>query len=75
MLGTAVTVTDTLLTAGDVHVTADTGAITVGGTPAKGDLLFLRVHRKAADAGDTIAADAKLIGITIKYGIGQYDDQ
>ena len=74
-LGTAVTVTDTLLAAGDVHVTADTGAITVGGTPAKGDLLFLRVHRKAADVGDTIAADAKLIGITVKYGVGQYDDQ
>lgn len=74
-LGTAVTVTDTLLATGDVHVTANTSAITVGGTPAKGDLLFLRVYRDADAGGDTLAADAKLLGITVKYGVGQFDDQ
>lgn len=74
-LGTAQTVTDTLLATGDVHTTSATSALTVGGTPAKGDIIFLRVYRKAADAGDTLAADAKLIGITIKYGKGQEDDQ
>lgn len=74
-LGTAVTVTDTLLATGDVHVTADTSAITVGGTPAKGDLLFLRVYRDADAGGDTLGADAKLLGITVKYGKGQEDDQ
>lgn len=75
-LGTAVTVTDTVLTALDVHTTANTSAITVGGTPAKGDLLFLRVYRDADAAGDTLnAVDARLIGITIKFGMAQYDDQ
>lgn len=74
-LGTAQTVTDTLLATGDVHVTANTPAITVGGTPAKGDLLFLRVYRDADAGGDTLAADAKLLGITLKYGVGQFDDQ
>ena len=75
-LGTAQTVTDTLLATGDVHVTADTSALTVGGTPAKGDLLFLRVYRDADAGGDTLnSVDARLIGITIKFGVGQYDDQ
>lgn len=75
-LGSAQTVTDTLLAAGDVHVTADTSALTVGGTPAKGDLLFLRVYRDADAGGDTLnSVDARLIGITVKFGIAQYDDQ
>lgn len=74
-LGTAVTVTDTALTAGDEHTTSATSAITIGGTPAKGDKLYLRVYRDADAGGDTLGADAYLMGITVKYGIGQYDDQ
>lgn len=75
-LGTAQTVTDTVITALDVHTTSNTSAITIGGTPAKGDLLFLRVYRDADAGGDTLnGVDARLIGITIKFGIGQYDDQ
>ena len=74
-LGTAQTVTDTLLATGDVHTTSATSAITVGGTPAKGDMLFLRVYRDADAGGDTLGADAKLIAITVKFAIGQYDDQ
>lgn len=74
-LGTAQTVTDTLIATGDVHTTAATSAITIGGTPAKGDMLFLRVYRDADAGGDTLGADAKLIAVTVKFGIGQYDDQ
>lgn len=74
-LGTAQTVTDTALTAGDEHTTSATSAITIGGTPAKGDKLYLRVYRDADAGGDTLGADAYLMGITVKYGIGQYDDQ
>lgn len=75
-LGTAVTVTDTVTTALDHQTTSATGAITIGGTPAKGDKLYLRVYRDADAAGDTLnGVDAYLTGITLKYGIGQYDDQ
>jgi len=74
-LGTAVTVTDTALTAGDEHTTSATSAITIGGTPAKGDKLYLRVYRDADAGGDTLGADAYLTGITVKFGISQYDDQ
>lgn len=75
-LGSAVTVTDTVLTNLDVQTTSATSAITVGGTPAKGDLLFIRVYRDADAGGDTLnGVDAYLTGITIKYGVAQYDDQ
>jgi len=74
-LGSAVTVTDTLTATGDEHTTSATSAITIGGTPAKGDKLYLRVYRDADAGGDTLAADAHLTGITIKFSTGQYDDQ
>ena len=37
------------------------------GTPAAGDILLLRVKRVPADAGDTLAADAKLLGIVVTW--------
>lgn len=74
-LGTAQTVTDTLLATGDEHTTSATSAVTIGGTPAQGDKLYLRVYRDADAGGDTLSGDAHLTGITIKFGIGQYDDQ
>jgi hypothetical protein len=73
--GTAVTVTDTLLAANDEHLTSDTSAITIGGTPAKDDDLFFRVYRDADAGGDTLNADARLLGVTIRFNISQYDDQ
>lgn len=74
-LGSAVTVTDTLIATGDQHLTSDTGAITIGGTAAKDDHLFIRVYRDADAGGDTLNADAHLIGVTLRFGRGQYDDQ
>jgi len=74
-LGTAVTVTDTLITALDEHLTSDTSAVTIGGTPAKDDFLFFRVYRDADAGGDTLNADARLLGVTIRFGRAQYDDQ
>jgi len=62
--GTAVTVTDTLLATGDLHVTPTSTAITIGGTPTTGEFVVLRVYR---DIADTLNADAKLIGIKLYY--------
>jgi len=72
-LGTVQTTTDTLLTAGDNHLSSDTSAITIGGTPAKDDYLYFRVIRVVGS--DTLTADAKLLGVVIRFGIAQYDDQ
>lgn len=65
--GTAQTSTDTLLSANDLHVGPESSAITAAGTPAAGDILLLRVKRVPADAGDTLAADAKLLGIVVTW--------
>jgi hypothetical protein len=65
--GTAQEVTDTLIAAGDVHVTAATSAITIAGTPAAGDFVNFRVYRKAADGADTLAADARLLGVRVTF--------
>lgn len=65
--GSAATVTDTLLTADDEHHTAETGAITIGGTPAENDAVIFQVYRDADAGGDTLAVDAKLLGVKIIY--------
>ena len=57
--------TDTGGTTGDVYVSAESSAVTIAGTPAEGDLQFFRVRRKHDDAGDTMAIDAKLLGIVL----------
>jgi len=60
--GTGVTVSDTLIATGDVHISAESNAVTVGGTPAAGDLVIFNVYR---DISDTLNADARLIGIVL----------
>ena len=67
--GTAQTVTDTFHdTAEDLAITAATSAITLGGTPAAGDLAFFQVYRDADAGGDTTnSTDARLVGVKINY--------
>lgn len=73
--GTAQEVTDTLTATNDECISSATSAITLSGTPAKGDQLYFRIYRKAANGSDTLSADARLMGVRIKFSIGQYDDQ
>lgn len=63
--GTEQTVTDTLLATGDLHITSESSAITIAGTPAEGDLVMFRIKRNAADVGDTLAADARLLAVDL----------
>jgi hypothetical protein len=56
--GSAQAVTDTLITANDMHITDATSAITIGGTPAESDFVVFQITR---DIADTLNADAKLI--------------
>lgn len=72
--GTEQTSTDTALTAGDVHVGPTSSAITIGGTPAVGDAVFFRIKRNVADGSDTLAADARLIGLRIFFTQNAKDD-
>jgi len=54
-------------TAATLFITAETPAITVANTPANGDLVFFQVARSPADAADTLAADARLLGVSLYY--------
>ena len=65
--GTEVATTDTGGTTGDVYISAESSAVTVGGTPAAEDLVAFRVTRVVGNGGDTMAIDAKLIGVKIHY--------
>lgn len=72
--GTAVTVTDTRLADGDMHQTAESGAMTVTSATANGFTQF-RIFRDAGAGGDTLdIADARLLGVMLYYTIGQYND-
>lgn len=70
--GTLQEVTDTLTATGDVHITAETSALTIAGTPVAGDWLQFRVARDPAN--DTNGSDARLLGIRIRFGVSKYND-
>lgn len=60
-------VTDTLITANDLHLTAESSAITIGGTPAAGDWIYFEITREVANGSDTLGVDARLLGIRLFF--------
>lgn len=71
--GVAQGITDTLLTARQEHLTAETSAITCSGTPAENDLLIFQVYR--AGAGDSHNNDANLLGVRVLMTTSGQTDQ
>ena len=65
--GTGVVATDTGGTTDDMFVTSETSAVTIAGTPAEEDIVIFRVYRDVSDAGDTMAIDARLHGVTLYF--------
>lgn len=63
--GTAQDVADTGGTTDAHYVTAESSAITIGGSPAEKDTVIFQVCRKPADASDTMVVDARLLGIRL----------
>jgi hypothetical protein len=61
-MGTTVTVTDAIGTTATVRATDETGDVTIAGTPAVGDHLFLEVFRDPAHASDTFNNTAYWMG-------------
>ena len=66
--GVNVTFAPASYTANILHVTGESGAVTLAGTAAPGNLAVLRLSRKASDVGDLLNVDARVIGILVKYG-------
>jgi|TARA_R110000744_G_scaffold17025_1_gene46468 hypothetical protein len=64
--GTAVVVTDNAQGAvEELLVAAESGALTIAGTPADNDLCYFRIGRDVS--GDAMAGDARLHGVKIFY--------
>ncbi len=72
--GTAQTTTSTLTATGDLVVSSATAAMTIAGTPANGDVLWLEVYRDATSGSDTLAADAVLLGVELTLTIDAAND-
>jgi sorbitol-specific phosphotransferase system component IIA len=64
-IGTTVTQSDTFLATNDVHITAESSAVTCAGTIAAGDLVVFRISRDTSV--DNMAGDALLIGLKVFY--------
>lgn len=71
-LGTAGSSVDTLLAANDLHVGPESGAITISGTFADADHIWLSIYRDVAS--DTLAVDAQLLGIKVIWTSDQGND-
>lgn len=63
--GTEVVVADTGGTTGDLYISDETAAITVGGSPGSEEWVVFRVTRVVGNAGDTMAIDAQLVNVKI----------
>ena len=65
--GTAVTVTDALSATSKIHITSATGAMTFAGSPAADQWAVIQLYRDANATGDTLTADARMIGVILTY--------
>jgi hypothetical protein len=65
--GTAQTSTDTFITANDQHTGPESSPITLSGTPADADFICLQISRVTGNGSDTLTADAKLLGVSIRF--------
>ena len=50
-------------------MTVESGALTIAGSPAAGDLCYFNIERDVSDTNDDMAEDARLVGIKIFYTI------
>tara|TARA_R100001224_G_C4027240_1_gene151377 strand:- start:2627 stop:3715 length:1089 start_codon:yes stop_codon:yes gene_type:complete len=66
--GTAVTVTDAGIgTVEDQQVSAESGAVTIAGSPAVDQLTYFQLFRDANAGGDTFTADARVLGVKLFF--------
>lgn len=73
--GTAITVTDAgQSSAAKRYATAESSAVTVGGTPAEGDICQFRLSRDPANGSDTMTEDARLVGVQLFFTTNALND-
>ncbi len=67
--GTPVNIDDAAIAAGDAHETPASAAMTIGGTPAVGDLVTFKIERDYDYGSQPLAEHARLLGMVIQYGV------
>lgn len=74
--GSDATVTDAAsTTTANMNISAETGACTIAGSPAEGDLVFFEVFRDGAAVGDTLdAVDVWLTEVTLFITTNEVND-
>lgn len=60
--------------AAELLVSAESGAMTIGGTPSEGDLVFFRIFRDVDDTNDTAEEAARLIGVQMFFTTNSGND-
>lgn len=72
-IGTAITNSDTHGTGG-FRTSGWSGNVTLAGTPAAGELVYLRLTRNPGQTADTLGEDMKLAQLQVRYKQGTYGD-
>jgi hypothetical protein len=65
--GTAVVITDTGGATNTIYDSPESASVTIGNTPAENDYVIFQIARVPANAADTMAVDARLLGIRLYY--------
>ena len=61
-------------TSNDLDVAAESGAVTIAGSPGADEYVFFQIFRDANDGDDTLTADAKLLGIKLFFTTSAAND-
>jgi len=72
--GTAQTVTDTGGATDTLYITAETAAVTIAGSPSAGDFVKFEIARQVANGSDTMAIDARVHSVQIRYTTNASND-
>ena len=71
--GPEVTVTDTWLAQNDIHISPESAALTIGGTPAEGDIVLFNLARKTAS--DNLTGDARTLEVVVTFTRDSWTDE
>lgn len=73
--GTAVTITDAAQSAANKkYKTDETAAMTFGGSPANGDMLYVKLTRDPTNVADTISEVVTVLGVTMFFNTNAGND-
>ena len=70
--GTEVTVTDTWLAQDDLHISPESAALTIGGTPAEGDMVLFNLAGKTGS--DNLTGDTRVLEVIVTFTRDSYTD-